>query len=330
VPSGILRIVRVIVTGGTGFVGRALAHALVRRGDEAVILTRGQAGDMAHRCGRCPGGNVKFASWKPEERGDWMNVIDGVDAVIHLAGASVADERWSDARKALLRSSRIRSTELLSEAIAGAKVKPNVFVSASAAGFYGTRTGDAIVTEATPSGDDFLATLSRDWEAAALGAREAGVRVVHPRIGLVLGRGGGLFGRLAPLFNAFVGGPIGSGKQYVPWVHLRDVVGAIEAMVDRADLEGAYNTVAPEPVTMNELADALGDALHRPTLVRVPAFAVRALLGSEAAEVVLTGQRALPKRLTDAGFAFVFADLRSALEDLVSGARDEMTPRVAT
>jgi uncharacterized protein len=322
--------VRVIVTGGTGFVGRALAHALVRRGDEAVILTRGQAGDVAHRCGRCPGGKVKFASWTPEERGEWMSVVDGVDAVIHLAGASVTEERWSEPRKALLRSSRIRSTELLSEAISRAKVKPKVFVSASAVGYYGMRTGDAIVTEATPAGDDFLATLSRDWEAAASAARDAGVRVVHPRVGLVLGRGGGLFGKLAPLFNAFVGGPLGDGKQYVPWVHLRDVVGVIEAMIDRDDFTGAYNTVAPEPVTMNEFAEAFGDALHRPTLFRVPAFAVRAALGNEAAQAVLTGQRALPKRLTDAGFAFVFADLRSALEDLVSGARDEMTPRVAT
>jgi len=320
--------VRIIVSGGTGFVGRALAHALVRRGDEAVILTRGEAGDLAHRCGRCPGGQVTFTTWTPEEPGPWMKSVDGVDAVIHLAGASIADERWTERRKALLRSSRVRSTELLARAIAEAEHKPKVFVSASAVGIYGMRTGDAIVTEETAPGDDFLAQLARDWEAAAAGARAAGVRVVHPRIGLVLGRGGGIFGKLSPLFKAYVGGPLGDGKQYVPWVHLRDVVGAIEAMVDRPDLEGAYNVVAPEPVTMNELAESLGDALHRPALFRVPAFAVKLAMGAEAAEAVLTGQRALPRRLTEARFAFVFADLRSALEDLASGARDEMTPRV--
>jgi uncharacterized protein (TIGR01777 family) len=309
--------VRVIVSGGSGFVGRALCHALVARGDEAVILTRGRAHGVAHACKECgAGGKLEFASWTPERAGAWTDLIDGADAVVHLAGASVADERWTDERKAVLRSSRIESTKLLAEAIARAKRKPAVFVSASAVGHYGMRTGDAVVTEETEAGDDFLAVLTTDWEDAASAARDAGVRTCHPRFGLALGRGGGVFGKLAPLFRAFVGGPVGTGTQYMPWVHLRDAVSAIEAMIDRRDLEGPYNVVAPEPVTMAAFAKALGEALHRPALLRVPPAVVKLAMGAEAAESVLTGQRAIPKRLVDAGFAFVFPDLPSALADL--------------
>ncbi|MBX3215161.1 MAG: TIGR01777 family oxidoreductase [Labilithrix sp.] len=307
------------MSGGTGFVGRALGHALVGRGDRAVVLTRGPARDMSHACSECgAGGEVEFATWTPERAGAWMDVVDGADAVVHLAGASVADERWTDERKRLLRSSRIASTELLAEAIAKAEKKPSVFISVSGVGHYGMKTGDAVVTEETPPGDDFLAVLARDWEAAAKAAADAGVRVVHPRFGLVLGRGGGVYGKLAPIFKAFVGGPVGDGKQYMPWVHLRDVVRALEAMIERSDLSGAYNVTAPEPVTMNTFAEELGASLNRPSLMRVPPFAVKLAMGAEAAQAVLTGQRAVPKRLVEAGFAFVFPDLRSALADLAS------------
>jgi uncharacterized protein (TIGR01777 family) len=314
--------VRIVVSGGTGFIGRALCHALVARGDRAVILTRGPARDLSHACRDCgAGGKVEFATWTPERAGPWTSVVDGADAVIHLAGAGIADERWTDERKALLRSSRIESTRLLAEAIASAKKKPSVFVSVSGVGHYGMKTGDRVLDEDAPGGDDFLATLTTEWEAAASAARDAGVRTCHPRFGLVLGRGGGLFGKLAPIFRAFVGGPIGDGEQYVPWVHLRDAVRAVEALVDRPELAGAYNVVAPEPVTMNTFAVALGEALHRPAVMRVPAFAVKLAMGAEAAESVLTGQRAAPKRLVEAGFAFVFPDLRSALADLAADPR---------
>jgi uncharacterized protein (TIGR01777 family) len=311
--------VRVIVSGGTGFIGRALGHALLPRGDEVVVLTRGEAGDLSHRCRRCGvGGKLEFVSWTPEEEGTWMKVVEGADAVIHLAGASVTDERWTEERKALLRSSRIASTALLARAMAQAKRRPSVFISASGIGHYGIKTGDEIVTEASPPGDDFLAQLTCDWEAATAPARDAGVRICLPRMGLVLGRNGGLFGKLAPIFRAFVGGPLGDGNQYMPWVHVRDTVRALEAMLDRKDLEGVYNVVAPEPVTMNAFADAMAESLHRPCVMRVPALAVKMIMGAEAAEAVLTGQRALPKRLLDEGFPFVFPDLRSALADLSS------------
>jgi uncharacterized protein (TIGR01777 family) len=250
-----------------------------------------------------------------------MDRIDAADAVVHLAGAGVADERWTDERKKQLRASRIDTTNLIVEAIQKATKKPSVLVSVSGIGHYGMKTGDTIVTEESPMGDDFLAILTRDWENAGEPVRDAGVRVVHPRLGLVLGRGGGIYAKLAPLFKSYVGGPLGDGKQYVPWVHLRDVVRALEAMIDRRDLDGAYNVVAPEPVTMDVFAHELGASLNRPALMRVPAFAVKMRLGAEAAEAVLTGQRAIPKRLVDAGFAFVFPELRSALADLALDGR---------
>jgi len=321
---------RIVISGGTGFVGRALGHSLVARGNQVTILTRGPARDLEHACSDCgAGGKVGFTTWTPDKAGDWMKVVDGADAVVNLTGASVADERWTPERKELLRSSRIESTKLLARAIAEAKSKPSVFVSVSGVGHYGMKTGDEVVTEDSPVGDDFLAKLTTDWEEAALAAKEAGVRTCWPRFGLVLGRGGGVYGKLEPLFRAYIGGPVGDGKQYMPWVHLRDTVRAVEAMIDRSDLEGVYNVTAPEPVTMNELAEAMGEALHRPSVMRVPAFAVKLAMGSEAAEAVLTGQRALPKRLVDAGFAFVFPDLRSALEDLVSDSIRRRTPAPA-
>lgn len=309
------------MSGGTGFVGQALCHAIVGRGDHAIVLTRGPSRDLSHSCSECgAGGTVVLVHWTPDRPGRWMDVVDGADAVVQLAGAGVADERWTAERKRVLRASRIDSTTLLAEAIAEARRRPSVFVSASGVGHYGMKAGARTLSEADPPGDDFLARLTRDWERAADRARDSGVRVVHPRLGLVLGRRGGVYAKLARLFKSFVGGPIGDGEQYVPWVHIRDVVRAIEAMIDRADLEGAYNVTAPEPVTMNELAKALGASLDRPAVLRVPAFAVRLAMGAEAAEAVLTGQRAIPKRLVDAGFAFVFPELASALADLAPDA----------
>jgi uncharacterized protein len=305
---------RVVVTGGTGFVGGALVRALLDRGDDVTVLSRGAA--PAPEAAPGAEGKLELATWNPRERGPWFDVVEGASAVVHLAGAPL-DQRWTDARKKLLRESRIRSAELLAEAIARADAKPRVFVSGSAVGYYGIHTGERFLTEESPPGDDFLACLTRDWESAATGAAEAGVRVCHPRLGLVMGRGGGVLGAMLPAFRAFVGGPVGTGEQYVPWIHLRDAVRALEHAIDRDDFAGAFNATAPEPVTMNTFARTLGAVLGRPSLFRVPAFAIKAMLGS-GAEAVLSGQRALPKRLVDAGFAFVFPDLTSALADLVA------------
>lgn len=308
---------RVVVSGGTGFVGRAIVHALMARGDVPIVLTRGRPRSVAHACRECGvGSKAELAAWTPEEPGDWQKVVDGADAVVNLAGANVGDGRWTPERMEAIRSSRVRSTELLAQAMVAAEKKPRVFVSASACGYYGIDTGDAVLDERSPPGHDFLAGVCRDWEAAAAPAREAGIRVVHPRLGIVLGRDGGMLDKLVPLFRAYIGGPVGDGKQFVSWVHVRDVVHSFGAMIERDDLSGPFNVTAPEPVTMNAFAEHLAGALHRPALFRVPSFAVKLAMG-QMSEVVLTGPRAVPKRLVDGGFAFLFPELASALADLL-------------
>lgn len=307
---------RVVLAGGTGFIGRGLAVAFSERGDDVTILTRHRPVHPPAKGCCAAAGKVELAEWTPDAPGDWERHIRSADVVVNLAGAGIFDERWTDSRKELLRTSRIRSTELLASAMAAADRKPSVFVSASAVGYYGTDTGDRVLTEEAPPGHDFLATLARDWEGAAAAAREAGVRVVHPRIGLVLGERGGVLGRMVPVFKAFLGGSLGGGGQYMPWIHQRDLVRALEFLIDREDLAGAFNTTAPEPVTMRVFAATLGSALGRPAAFRVPEIALRLALGP-GAEALLTGQRAVPRRLVDAGFAFVFPELTSALADIV-------------
>jgi uncharacterized protein len=317
--------VRVVISGGTGFIGRSLVMAMTERGDDVVVLSRGSR-EMRHCGGLGPrpscfrgSGKVELVTWTPEKYGEWSRAVDGADAVVHLAGAGIFDEAWTPERRELLRSSRIRSTELLAQAIAGAERKPRVFVSGSAAGYYGTAAGDRVLTEDDPPGDDFLAQLCCGWEAAAAPAREAGVRVCHPRIGLVLGLRGGMLATMIPAFRAFLGGPLGTGAQYMAWVHIADAVRALEHAMD-TELSGPFNVTAPEPVTMETFANVLGEALGRPALFRIPSFAVKLAFGDRA-EAILTGQRAVPRRLDDSGFAFVFPEIRSALADLVTGGK---------
>lgn len=315
---GILWALRVIISGGTGFVGKALVTALCERGDDVVVLSRGKGGTEGLGARPDSGGGagkVELATWTPEEAGDWSRVVDGADAVVHLAGAGVLDSNWTPERRAVLRSSRIRSTELLAEAMSRAEKRPRVFVSCSAIGYYGTSTGDRILAEDAPPGDDFLARLVVDWEKAAYPVREAGIRLCTPRIGLVLGDGG-MLDQMLPAFRAFVGGPVGSGKQYMAWIHLVDTVQALVHALD-TDLHGPFNVTAPEPVTMKVFATAMGKAMGRPSLFRVPPFAVKLMLGDRS-EAILSGQRAIPKVLVDAGFAFVFPELDSALSDILA------------
>lgn len=314
---------KVVVSGGTGFIGRALVTSLSERGDEVVVLSRydrEENGCPGPRAGCVRGsGRVWTAKWDPAARGDWMSVVDGADAVVNLAGAGIMDERWSDERKKVLVDSRVRSTELLVEAVRRAAQKPCVLVSSSAVGYYGTKTGDRVLAEADAPGDEFLAKLCVEWEAAS--ANDI-VRTAIPRIGMVLGREGGIIAKLWPVFKAYMGGPIGDGRQFYPWIHLADCVRAIELAIEQPDLTGPFNVTAPDPVTSNEFAQAFGHALDRPAVMRVPPLALKLRLG-ESADCVLTGQRALPARLTAAGFPFVFSDLASALVDL---ARERVSP----
>ncbi|HEY8041492.1 MAG TPA: TIGR01777 family oxidoreductase [Polyangiaceae bacterium] len=284
---------RVLLTGGTGFIGAALARALQERKDEAIVVSRR--------------GPVRWDAVEAE--------VERADAVVHLAGEPVADARWTPVRLERIRASRVDTTDRLARAIAGARRKPAVFVSGSAIGVYGMRRDDALLDEHSAPGDDVLARIVVAWEAAAEPARAAGVRVVHPRIGVVLGRGGAL-ARMTGAFRWFAGGPIGPGTQWVSWIDLRDTVRALLFTVDHAALSGPVNLVAPDPVTMNDLARALGAALGRPAAIRVPAFALKLALGGGLAEMLLTGQRVAPRKLTEAGFTFDVPRIDEALADL--------------
>lgn len=303
------RAVKVVVAGGTGFIGTKLVSELELRGDDVVVLSR-----SASRAGAAEK-RVKRVAWTPDRLGDWVSHLEGADAVVNLSGAGVLDKRWSEERFHELRSSRIESTSVLARAIAQMKKKPSVFLSGSAVGYYGMKRESAPVDESAPPGEDRLAQLCVDWERAAGEASAAGVRVVHPRIGIVLSNDGGALKSMVPAFKAWLGGPIGSGKQYFPWIHSRDTVRGLVFAIDSSTLTGPFNLTGPQPTTMNEFANELARTLERPAIVRVPPFALRLVLG-EMADVLLTGQRAVPKKLNDAGFAFIFPEVKCALGEL--------------
>ena len=289
---------RVLVTGGTGFLGRPLVHALRDRGDEAVVVSR-----------------------RPRAAEVGWDAIDGAvaraDAVVHLAGEPIAGARWTKQRLQLLRESRVQPTRAIASAIERSVRKPRVFVSASAVGIYGMREDDEELDESAPSGDDVLASIAVAWERAADLAEGAGVRVVHPRIGIVLGRDGGALPRMAAPYRWFVGGPVGTGRQWISWVHLFDAVRALLFAIDCDKLAGPVNVASPEPVTMQTLAQSIGRALHRPAAVRVPPFALELVLGQGLAQTVLTGQRVVPRKLIEAGFVFRFPRIQEACADLL-------------
>jgi uncharacterized protein len=293
--------VRITVTGGTGTIGRALVSELRRRGDEVAVLSRNPGeGEFAWpdlKAGPPPGDSLR-----------------GRDGVVHLAGEPLA-QRWSDASKREIRDSRVLGTRNL---VAGLRAlpeaeRPPVLVSQSAVGFYGARGSDP-VDESAPGGDDFLARVVKAWEAEAGAAEDLGLRVVTTRTGVVLAPGGGALEKMLPPFKLGVGGPVAGGRQYVPWVHLDDVVGAQLFSLDNHVARGAVNVTAPDPVTNRELSRALGRVLRRPAVAPVPAFGVELLYG-EMAMVVTTGQRAVPKRLQELGYEFRQPELERALRD---------------
>ena len=287
---------RVAISGATGFVGSHLVPTLLERGDDVTVLVRG-ATDTARIDRRARTAKT-----------DAAGVVEEADAVVNLAGAGVMDEAWSDARLALLRSSRVDTTRALAERAKSARV----FVSASAIGYYGMRTDDDELDESTPPGDDELARICVEWERVA----RPSCRVAIARIGIVLGADGGALARMVPMFRRFVGGPMGSGKQWWSWIHVDDLVSAILFAIDTPAIDGPFNATAPNPARMDDVARELGAALHRPHAMRAPAFALRMALGKRA-DVLLTGQRVLPKKLLARGFAFRYAELRPAIEKAV-------------
>ncbi len=293
---------KVAITGANGFIGSALPPVLRADGHDILRLVRREARAADE------------SRWDPDHLELDPTLLSDVDAVIHLAGVGVGDKRWSPAYKKLLMDSRVNGTTAVSEALASAAAdgRRRVLLSGSAVGWYGD-TGPSPVDESASAGTGFLADLVRQWEKSTAGAAEAGVRVVRMRTGLVCGRHGGMMDRLLPLFAAGIGGPMGSGRQYWPWISLPDELAAIRFLLTAKDISGPVNLTGPTPVTNAKFSHALGRALRRPAFVPAPGFALRLLLGEFADEGVLASQRALPKKLLDAGFSFQHADVDAAL-----------------
>ncbi|MCX5794750.1 MAG: TIGR01777 family oxidoreductase [Elusimicrobia bacterium] len=291
---------KVLVAGGSGFIGRALCARLGALGHEAVILTRRPAAAAP--------GQVRWdgAGMAPE----WLRAAGDCSAWINLCGEGIADSRWSRARRTVLRESRLAPTRALVAGLEKVGAKPAVLINASAVGCYG-ETGDQAVDESAPYGEGFLAELCRDWELEALKAAALGVRTVCLRLGVVLGAGGGMLSRLVPLFRLGLGGPLGDGRQWLSWISREDFAGLVAHLL-AADVSGAVNAVSPKPVTNEEFCRTLGRVLGRPAALRVPSFALRLAFG-QMADALLLGQRASPRKALDSGYAFRQPDLEAVL-----------------
>jgi uncharacterized protein (TIGR01777 family) len=300
---------RVIVTGGSGLIGRALVPRLTAEDHEVIVLSRNP-----QRVKGLPEG-ARAEGWDGRSTQGWGPLVDGDTAVINLAGENIASGRWTESRKKRILESRVDAGRAVTEALTRSKKTPKVLLQASAVGYYGP-TGDREVTESSPAGEDFLALVCLAWEGATRAVEDAGIRRIVLRTGVVLSSEGGALPKMSLPFRFFAGGPAGGGDQYVPWIHIQDEVEAILILLQQEELSGPFNLTAPDPVTNAQLGKQLGAVLHRPSLLPAPAFALRAVLG-EMADVLLTGQRALPRRLQEAGFTFRFPRLAAALEDLL-------------
>ncbi len=289
---------RVVVAGSSGLIGTALVSHLRESGHDVLRLVRRTPAAPDER------------GWDPPSGRIDPGTFDGVDAVVNLCGAGIADRPWTGARRQAIRDSRLVPTEVLAAAVADNSVP--ALISGSAVGYYGNG-GDVELDESASAGSGFLAAICRDWEAATAKARSGGARVVTVRTGLVLSPAGGLLGTLRPLFKAFLGGRLGPGTQYQPWVSLDDEVGGIRFAVENDTVDGPVNVTGPAPVTNAELTKALADAVHRPTSIPVPAFAITTLLGQMGEEMLLFGQRAVPAKLLAAGYQFRHHTIRDAL-----------------
>lgn len=299
----------VLITGGTGFVGQRLIDRL----DQPVVTSRSRERAMAKLSGRVR----DVIEWSPLQEPLRLPAEHSFSAVVNLMGDSIAEGRWTEAKKQSIRDSRVEGTRRLVQAIVDAPVKPDVLVSASAVGYYGD-AGDDVVTEEYRKADGFLADVSAEWEQAADEIASHGVRVVKLRIGIVLGAEGGALEKLVPLFKTGMGGRLGSGKQYFPWIHVDDLVGLITWAIDNANAEGVYNAAAPNPVRNAEFTKQLAGAVGRWAVLPVPRFAVRTALG-EFADSLFNSQRVVPQRALADGFEFRWPELRPALDAIVAG-----------
>ena len=290
--------ITVAIAGASGFLGGAFARPLTGQGHRV------------RRIGRRSSRGVDF-HWDLAAGTLDPTALDGADAVINCAGATVA-QRWTQEHKTAILASRVQSTDLLARTMAAVRTPPRVFLATSAIGIYGSR-GDEILDEASAPGKGFLADVVRQWESAAAPARDAGVRLVHPRLGLLLNPDGGVLAKLLPIFNVGGGGKVGSGAQWMSWIGMHDAVRALEFLMVTDTMQGIVNVCSPNPVTNVQFSHTLGEVLHRPAIATVPEFAVKLMFGEMGEETLLSGQRVSPKSLLDAGFQFDFPDLASAL-----------------
>lgn len=298
---------KIFITGGLGFVGSQLTPFLLNRGHHVTAVGR-----AAHQH-RFAHDNYRYLSADTTRPGDWQAALDNTDAVVNLAGKSIF-KRWSKKYKQQIYDSRLLTTRNVVSALPAGK--SIVLCSASGAGYYGSR-GDDILDEDQPPGDDFLAHLSIDWEAEALSAADKGIRVITMRFGVILARSGGALSKMIPAFKAFVGGPMGNGRQWFPWIHLEDLMAALVFIFDHPQVAGPLNFCAPYPVTNRDLAASLGKTLHRPAVMPAPAFMMRLVLG-EFSQVLLGSQRTVPRKLLDHGFKFQYQGIDAALEAILS------------
>ncbi len=300
---------KILITGGTGFVGRQLSSRLIQEGCEVTILTRSLKGEKGASSG------ISYLEGDPTKKGPWQDSIRNHDLVINLAGASIFS-KWTEEHKKAIRESRVNTTRNIVEGIPSSPQSPFTLFSTSAVGYYGF-CGDEELTEESPPGSDFLARIAVEWEGEALKARDKGARVVITRFGIVLGEKGGALSQMIPLFKKYIGGPIGSGKQWFSWVHIKDLAEAFVFLLKNPDISGPVNVCSPNPVRNKDLAKALGKALHRPSFIPAPAFMVKLVLG-ELGSVILEGQRVIPKKLLEKGFVFHYPDIHQALQSIVA------------
>ena len=297
----------IFMTGGTGFVGTFLAKKFISEGHRVTILTHAPEEATQKITG------LVYLEGNPTVKGPWQNAVKDHDVIINLAGASIFS-RWTPEQKEILRSSRIETTRNVVDALP-ADASQITFFSTSAVGYYGFHNDEALA-ENIPAGNDFLARLAYDWEQEAFRAEKKGARMVITRFGIVLGKNGGALGQMIPLFKLFLGGPLGSGKQWFSWVHMQDLAQAFSFLLQHPEISGAVNLCSPQPVRNADLGKAIGRVLHRPSFLPAPGFMIKLILG-EFGSVLLKGQRVIPRRLLDAGFKFNYPDIQSALINII-------------
>ncbi len=316
---------RVIITGGTGLVGGTLAQTLVAEGHEVVALTRQDPAKRLRTRTTPPDTNVQFVQWDARTATGWAHLADGADVIVNLAGENISGGRWTKARRRRILESRVNAGAAVLDAIRQATTKPRVLIQASGADFY-PPSGDRILDESAPPGTSWLSRVAWEWETSTAAAARMGVRRIVARSGVILDRHSDAFPRMKLPFDLLIaGGPLGSGRQYVPWIHLKDEVRAIRFLIENEQAEGPFNLASPNPVTYKEFARTMGEVMRRPSFMRTPGFALKLALG-EMSSIVLASRRQVPTRLLEMGFSFLFPDLELALRDLLGKPKEQAQP----